>query len=115
MQELEEILKVSNINVIVDCTDFYDVKLKKYYSGLIFSKIFGKDISLWSSRGVFEHKNLAGKFKWLCGFRSEAVGREARCKGHRAPTDPRIDIGCEAETLPTKDHPQGAGIHYKSS
>ena len=80
MQELEEILKVSNINVIVDCTSYRDEK-GKYSSGLIFSKIFGKDTSLWSSRGVFEHKNGAGKFKWLCGFRSEAVGREARCKG----------------------------------
>jgi len=80
VQELEEILKVSNINVIVDCTSYYDDK-GKYSSGLIFSKIFGKDTSLWSERGVFEHKNLAGKFKWLCGFRSEAVGREAGCKG----------------------------------
>lgn len=81
MQELEEILKVSNINLIIDCTSSYDEKSKKYSSGLIFSKIFGKDTSLWSERGVFEHKNMAGKFKWLCGFRSEAVGREAGCKG----------------------------------
>lgn len=77
MLELEELLKVSNINVIVDCTSSYDEKLKKYSSGLIFSKIFGKDVSLWNSRGVFVHKGGAGSFKWLCGFRSVSVGREA--------------------------------------
>ena len=77
MLELEELLKVSNINVIVDCTSSYDEKLKKYSSGLIFSKIFGKDVSLWNSRGVFVHKGGAGSFKWLCGFRSESAGREA--------------------------------------
>ena len=39
VQELEEILKVSNINLIVDCTSIRDDK-GKYSSGLIFSKIF---------------------------------------------------------------------------
>ena len=77
MLELEELLKVSNINVIVDCTSSYDEKLKKYSSGLIFSKIFGKDVSLWNSRGVFVHKGGAGSFKWICGFRGITVGREA--------------------------------------
>ena len=77
MLELEELLKVSNINVIVDCTSSYDEKLKKYSSGLIFSKIFGKDTTLWNSRGVFVHKSVAGSFKWLCGFRGITVGREA--------------------------------------
>ena len=77
MLELEELLKVSNINVIVDCTSSYDEKLKKYSSGLIFNKIFGKDVSLWNSRGVFVHKGGAGSFKWLCGFRSDSAGREA--------------------------------------
>ena len=76
MLELEELLKVSNINVIVDETSFRDDK-GKYSSGLIFSKIFGKDVSLWSSRGVFVHKGAAGSFKWLCGFRGISAGREA--------------------------------------
>ena len=74
MLELEELLKVSNINVIVDCTSSYDEKLKKYSSGLIFSKIFGKDVALWADRGVFVHKGGAGSFKWICGFRCESVG-----------------------------------------
>lgn len=77
MLELEELLKVSNINVIIDCTSSYDEKLKKYSSGLIFSKIFGKDVSLWADRGVFVHKGGAGSFKWICGFRGITVGREA--------------------------------------
>ena len=46
MLELEELLKVSNINVIVDCTSSYDEKLKKYSSGLIFSLFCGKEVSL---------------------------------------------------------------------
>ena len=79
MLELEELLKVSNINVIVDETSFRDDK-GKYSSGLIFSKIFGKDVALWNSRGVFVHKGGAGSFKWLCGFRSVSVGREAEKK-----------------------------------
>lgn len=76
MLELEELLKVSNINVIIDETSFRDDK-GKYSFGLIFSKIFGKDTTLWNSRGVFVHKGGAGSFKWLCGFRSVSVGREA--------------------------------------
>ena len=79
MLELEELLKVSNINVIIDETSFRDDK-GKYSFGLIFSKIFGKDTTLWNSRGVFVHKSVAGSFKWLCGFRSESAGREARKK-----------------------------------
>lgn len=76
MLELEELLKVININVIIDETSFRDDK-GKYSFGLIFSKIFGKDTTLWNSRGVFVHKGGAGSFKWLCGFRGITVGREA--------------------------------------
>ena len=80
MLELEELLKVSNINVLVDCTSSYDEKLKKYSSGLIFNKIFGKDVSLWNSRGVFVHKGGAGSFKWICSWRDNSIGRESSCK-----------------------------------
>ena len=74
MLELEELLKVSNINVIIDETSFRDGK-GKYSSGLIFSKIFGKDVALWNSRGVFVHKGDAGSFKWICSWRDNSIGR----------------------------------------
>ena len=73
MLELEELLKVSNVNVIIDETSFRDAK-GKYSTGLIFSKIFGKDVALWADRGVFVHKGGAGSFIWICGFRGITVG-----------------------------------------
>ena len=81
MLELEELLKVSNINVIIDCTSSYDEKLKKYSSGLIFSKIFGKDVSLWNSRGVYKAKLGEVSCKFICGWRSSSITREKDSKG----------------------------------
>ena len=121
MLELEELLKVSNINVIIDCTSSYDEKLKKYSSGLIFSKIFGKDVSLWNSRGVFVHKGDAGSFKWLCGFRSESAGREA---GKRQVVDSEFVVdfdkaniititdGLEAKEVFRKLYAENEEIYY---
>ncbi len=81
MLELEELLKVSNINVIVDCTSSYDEKLKKYSSGLIFSKIFGKDVSLWKNNGIYKAKLGEVSCKFICGWRSSSIAREKDSKG----------------------------------
>lgn len=79
MQELEEILKVSNINLIIDCTSFYDDK-GKYSSGLIFSKIFGKDISLWKNNGIYKATLGEVSCKFICEWRSPSIIREKDSK-----------------------------------
>ena len=79
MQELEEILKVSNINVIVDCTSYRDDK-GKYSSGLIFSKIFGKDTSLWKNNGIYKATLGEVSCKFICEWRSPSIIREKDSK-----------------------------------
>jgi len=72
LQDVYELLKVTNIHTIVDEVGYFDVKTKKHKPSQIFAKILNKDVSLWKDRGVHKQDNL----KWICGFRADAISRE---------------------------------------
>ena len=75
-KELQDFLRLTRVNVVVDDTEFRENKNGKFkqVKGLVFDKIFGKNVGLWSERGIFVKEGV----KWLCGFRGESLGRECQ-------------------------------------
>ena len=65
-----DMLRTSNINIICDNTEYHSKDTATY--GLIFSKIFNKDTSLWKERGIYSYQG----YKWMCGLRQDSFVRE---------------------------------------
>lgn len=75
-KDLQDFLRLTRVNVVVDDTEFRENKNGKFkqVKGFVFDKIFGKNVGLWSERGIFVKEGV----KWLCGFRGESLGRECQ-------------------------------------
>lgn len=75
-KDLQDFLRLTRANVVVDDTEFRENKNGKFkqVKGLVFDKIFGKNVDLWKNRGIFVKEGV----KWLCGFRGESLGRECQ-------------------------------------
>lgn len=74
--ELEESLKSTSVNVVIDMTSSYDDKQKKYVKGLMFKGIFKRDNNLWQHRGVLEASIGDWSGKFIQGLRWESIARE---------------------------------------
>lgn len=81
MLELSDFLKVqSNINLIIDDCNYVDEKGKVHLNN-IFSKVFGKDSSLWSKNGILMGTFDDYSIKCICGLsRLDSIKREMECK-----------------------------------
>ncbi len=74
VSELEELLKCTGVNVVVDAS--YKRDKDSFVRGLIFKDIFHRDNNLWKERGVLEASLGDYKGKFICGIRAEAIFRE---------------------------------------
>src|SRR5574344_1084380 len=74
VSELEELLKCTGVNVVVDAS--YKRDKDSFVRGLIFKDIFHRDNNLWKERGVLEATLGDYKGKFICGIRAEAIFRE---------------------------------------
>ena len=74
VSELEELLKCTGVNVVVDASHKRDKD--SFVQGLIFKDIFHRDNNLWRERGVLEATLGDYKGKFICGIRAEAIFRE---------------------------------------
>lgn len=80
MIELEEFLKTSGVNILIDEVNYRDKK-GKHHTSNIFGKIFGKDVKLWGQNGILEAKIGEVKVKMIAGWRGDSVEREMVKKG----------------------------------
>ena len=80
VSELEELLKCTGVNVVVDATGAFE--RDKYYPHYIFRKTFERDVSKWKSLGVLEDKlTEEGEIrKFVCGVRVDTIVREKESK-----------------------------------
>lgn len=80
VSELEDLLKCSGVNVVVDATGAYE--RDTYYPNYIFRKVFERDTSKWNSLGILEDKLTEdGEVrKFVCGVRVESIVREKEQK-----------------------------------
>jgi hypothetical protein len=76
VSELEELLKCTGVNVVVDATGAFEKNT--YYPHYIFRKTFNRDVSKWKSLGVLEDKLTEdGEVrKFVCGVRVDTIVRE---------------------------------------
>ena len=74
VSELEEMLKCTGVNLVVDCT--YKRDKESFIQGLLFKDIFHRDNNLWKDRGVLEVALGDYKAKFICTLRPDVVVRE---------------------------------------
>lgn len=76
VSELEELLKVTGVNLVVDCTSAFE--RDTFYPNYIFRKLFEREVSKWKELGVLEDKlTEEGEVrKFVCGIRPETIVRE---------------------------------------
>lgn len=74
VSELEELLKVTGVNLVVDCT--YKRDKESFVQGLLFKDIFHRDNNLWKDRGVLEVALGDYKTKFICTLRPDVIVRE---------------------------------------
>lgn len=77
VSELEELLKCTGVNVVVDASYLKDSK-GEITRFAIFKKVLDLDASKWSKLGVCKKSLLSDdyKVKLVCGIRAESIARE---------------------------------------